>query len=202
MSKVAKIKGHLHEPLIRRFIAAGWSSVAISLYMMSRFGYEVHDSTIRVYRLAEKDSIREEWPELEAAQVQTVFKEKVLNADDAIDVLGRLASIIRLQEARIMIDVTHEEQMGKLFGSTKHEIKVYGDMLRQYHEAMQDWGIVPRAGAEITVRFGLDEPEVQPVMLIDVIEEEDVETAAQFGRLVASKAKMLGNGSTNGHKES
>jgi hypothetical protein len=65
---------------------------------------------------------------------------------------------------------------------------------------LQDWGVVPRAGSEITVKFGLDEPEVQPVMLIDVIEEEDVEVAAQFGRLVATKAKQLST--PNGHKES
>ena len=99
-----------------------------------------------------------------------------------------------------MVDVTHEEQMGKLFGSTKGELAIYGQLLAQYHATLQDWGVVPRSGQEVTVRFGLEEKEEAPVMLMDVFEEHDVEVAAEFGRLVATKAR-LANPQPNGHHE-
>jgi len=193
-----KIKGSEHEELIRRLIAAGWTSVAISLYMQVRYGYELHDSTIRVYRLKEQESIKKEWPDLELASRQEVFKEKAVHDDGLVDVIGKLQMLIRLQEQRIVIDVKHEEQMGKLFGSTRQELKVMGELLQQYHETLQDWGIVPKAGEEVRVRIGMEEQQESNVMLVDVIDEEDLDSVIEFGRLVAAKSKQLP--SPNGHE--
>ena len=192
----AKIKDTEYEDVVRRMIAAEWTSTSIALYVTSRYGTRLHDSTVRVYRLKNGDEIRDEYPDLAAAGEQAVFKERALSADSTIDTLGKLQEMIRLQEARIVVDVAHEETMGKLFGSTRHEIATLAKLLEQYHGVLQDWGVVPTAGVDVNVNVDMPQVVGSPVRVIDVLERDEMDDAIGFARLIAgrSQEKASGNG--------
>lgn len=200
----AKIKGRDHEPVVRRLIAAGWTSTSISSYLAARFGEKVDASTIRLYRVDHREEIEEEHPDLTLAHAHKTFADQNLSRDVPVDVIGALQEMIHMQRARIELDVRHEESMSKLFTSTRSEIKLLADLLEQYHGLLQDWGIVPRSGIEIDVNVQAQVYQPQQVMpLIDLVNEDEIGKAIEFARLVHEKTKVaLPPGSPNGHEDS
>jgi len=195
----AKIKGRDHEDVVRRLIAAGWTSPSIALYIRTRFGVEVHDSTVRVYRLAEGKHIADEHPDIAQASAHKTFADRHIRQDDFVDTIGVLQEMIHLQRERIEIDIAHEAQMGKLFSSTKGEIKLYAELVAQYQELLQDWGVVPRAGLDVRVEMEQVYSPAQVMPIIDVMTSNEQDMAIQFSKMVNERSKKeLASSRTSG----
>lgn len=130
------VGGSPHREEYERLLRAGWSSLALERYALHRYGEDIPASTFRTYKKRKG---------IEAPQSFG------LDEVEAVDVLSSRAELIRLQKERIGIDVEHERSMGKLFGSTAREIEVLGRLLTEHKVDLQDVGLLPRAGEEITV---------------------------------------------------
>ena len=123
-----------------RLMQAGWSSVAIEHYAMHRYGEVIAASSVRAYRR------RHNW------EVQTCTMDAAgLDPDVLLDLLHERALLIRMQKARVEIDVEHERTMSKLFGSTRAEIQLLSQLLDSSKRDLQDLGLFPQVGEKITV---------------------------------------------------
>ena len=171
-----------------RLMEAGWSSLTLERYALHRYGEEIPASTFRTYKAKKKIETR-----------VTAWKqgEKVIDREAALDVITRRAELIELQEARIAIDVKHEQQMQKLFGSTRGEIQTLNALLDAHKTDLQDLGLLPKAGEHLTI----DGPARQPTPedapkarrlsdLIGVEEEQEMQAA----RLLHLQVKAASNG--------
>ena len=162
IGRPSKIRETEWESLIRQLLAAGWSSSAISMFLRARYQYNLDSSVVRRYAIQERDSIIEEFPELAADEQSRVITTGLIRADEIVDVVGETAALLRLQGERLKIGFTGEQKAGKLTAKLRFEVLVYGKLLKQYHELLQDWGVAPKAGVDVNVRMGLTVP-VEPV---------------------------------------
>jgi len=154
MARPAAIKGTEWQPLIDQLLAAQWSSNVISMYLMARFAYDVDSSTIRKYEKTNRTRIRKDYPDLIAATEERVYVEAHKASDAFVDVIRGMGELIRLQRERLEIDLAIEKNdFHKLLPDTKHEIRLLADLMSQYHELLQDWGVVPSQGIEVNLRL-------------------------------------------------
>ena len=126
-----------------RLMENGWSSLTLERYAAYRYGEEIPASTFRTYRSKHEIVVK-----------NGVKPMKGVEPDQVVDVIGKRAELIRLQEARIAIDVQHETMMAKLFGSTRGEIATLNALLDSHKADLQDLGLLPKAGEKITINDG------------------------------------------------
>lgn len=150
-----------------RLLKAGWSSLSIERYAAFRWGEDIPASTLRSYKRRHRiKAVPSTWGDAEQ--------------DDAIDVVGKRAELIRLQEQRVNIDFKHEEAMGKLFGSNAREIELLSKLLSDHKADLQDLGVLPRAGETVTIaREGpsfVEAPRARSLqeLLGDAVEEREL----------------------------
>lgn len=187
-----KIDGWENVEVIERLHAAGWTSTSIALYVKARYGMDVSASAIRYYVQRKQDEIEERWGEIRAG---TAAATTVSQREELVDTVGTLGAAIRLQWSRIEKDVQMEQQFPKGFEGTRHEFDVLSRMVGQYHSMLQDYGVAPVAGQEVTVRHAEPEPEGHGAAVIDVVEsEEEREQVIAFSRLVNREIESGGNG--------
>lgn len=122
-----------------RLMKAGWTSIALERYAMYRYGEDVPASTIRTYR------------NRLGIKIEPTFSVERVDPEAMIDPLRSRAELIQLQQARIRIDVKHEQDMGKLFGSTKAEIRELANLLTEHKSDLQDMGLFPKAGEKLEI---------------------------------------------------
>lgn len=170
-----------------RLLVGGWSSFALERYAAHRYGEEIPASTFRAYK-ARKGL---------AAEVSTLAKNA--DTDSMIDVIALRADMIRLQQSRIAIDVQHEQQMTKLFGSTKGEIALLDAMLSSHKADLQDLGLMPKAGDMLTIRTPGPTPESAPRKrtLADLLGQPEMTT--EQGIEVAKVLHLVSKAGSNGH---
>lgn len=106
---------------------------------MYRYGEDVPASTIRTYR------------NRLGIKIEPTFSVERVDPEAMIDPLRSRAELIQLQQARIRIDVKHEQDMGKLFGSTKAEIRELANLLTEHKSDLQDMGLFPKAGEKLEI---------------------------------------------------
>lgn len=179
-----------------RLMKAGWSSLTLERYALYRYGEEIPASTFRTYKARQKiEAIPAPWAK-EA--------EAVLDADAAVDVITTRAQLIALQRDRIAIDVKHERDMTKLFGSTRAEIAALNSLLDAHKADLQDLGLFPKAGERLTIETpdrptAADAPKAQTLgALIGSSDEGEEMEAAKVVHL-AMKAASNGHAAANGH---
>ena len=142
-----------HREEYERMMRAGWSSLALERYAAFRYGEDIPGSTFRLYRQKKKIEVPKD-------QLQDV------QVDDLPDVLQERARMIRLQKERIALDVGHERAMGKLFGSTRGEIRELSILLSEQKQDLQDLGLLPKAGEKIELSGPqLEDPKNIPAVM-------------------------------------
>ncbi len=129
-----------HADEYTRLLQAGWSSLALERYAKFRYAEDIPAKTFRDYR--QRKQIQ--------AKLQT---EATIDPDALIDIVAERAELIRIQKARIAVDVELEAEMNKLFSTTGKEIERLSELLDQYKGDLQDLGAFPKLG-EI-VRLGV-----------------------------------------------
>lgn len=172
-------------------IEAGWTSKAIERYAWHRYGEEIPDSTIRTYKA--KHGIERKTP--------TMFTS--VDPDEVIDTLGMRQELIRLQASRIQIDTAHETNMRKLFSSSRAEIALLNSLLSDHKADLQDLGLFPRLGMEMTVHGGVpaeapDLPKARTLGEALGNPAASPEQQAAMGRLLHLATS---NGHSNGHAQ-
>lgn len=166
-----------YESLLR----AGWSTYALERYALHRFGERIDQTTFVRYR--KKLGI-----EAPASPWEGV------KSEERVDVLRLRNDLIQLQMARIAIDHKHEEQMGKLFGSTKGEIQVLDQLLSSMKTDLQDVGLLPKAGDKLEISAPKAEEAPRHQSLADVF-GADPEKVIELARWVHTNRPT----GTNGH---
>lgn len=185
------IKGTEWQTLVDRLIAVGWSSASISLYLKTRFKHEVASSTVRVYRLDHEKRIKEEYPHLAATGQELAFQLAKFKSDEFVDAVGLLGELILMQRDRIEVDLRVEGSFSKLLPDTRHELRLLGDLLLQYHQMLQDWGVAPKAGLEVFVQTGLPtEAEAISAPLVEILDEEELDDVISLSRRISERAKQ------------
>lgn len=174
--------------MIERCIASGWSSGAISLYMANRFGYQLDDSTIRRHKSEYWNEIAAKYPDLVHQGEQRVFVEQHIEKDEFVDHVGLLGSTIRLQRERIEMDLRLEQQFAKLMPAMRLEIELLSKLLMNYHEVLQDFGVVPKAGENVNVNLGPSWSSQPSVPLIDLFDDETKLKMIENARLINEHA--------------
>lgn len=166
-----------------RLLEAGWSSLALERYAAFRYGEEIPASTIRTFKQRKKIVVK-------------VSPFKSIDADQVVDVIGDRAELIRLQQARIAIDVEHEQQMKKLFSTTRGEIATLNALLDAHKADLQDIGVLPRAGQKIEIddRRGPTAEEAPRAATLGALlgaPDADPEVQSQLARVIwmATKGK-------------
>ena len=135
------IGGSPHRDEYVRMLENGVSSTTLERYAFHRYGEEIPASTFRTYRRRSKIEVKKSpWAE--------ILKEA---PEGVLDVLSLRAEMITMQRARIMIDAKHEQDMTKLFGTTRGEMAELGRMLDAYKGDLQDLGLMPKAGQSLEV---------------------------------------------------
>jgi len=184
MPKRSKIEASEYQDVIERLIASGWSSGSISLYMGTRYQFEIDDSTVRRYKSKHSSEIEKKYPDLVAEGKLNEIQKGRVDKDEFVDTVGTLGTIINMQMERIEADVKLEKQFGKLMPTTKHELRLLTDMLRQYNEVMQDYGVVPKVGETLEVRqlgsvnTGMTKP------ILESLSPEQVDDVFSFAKTV------------------
>lgn len=117
----------------------GWSSKALEAYARERYGEDIPSSTFRTYR-----------GRLKIEEKPSVFKVDV-DIDATVDVIRARAELIALQTKRIGIDVEHEGNMSKLFGTTRGEIDLLNRLLNDHKADLQDIGALPSRKQESSI---------------------------------------------------
>lgn len=188
-----------------RLMKAGWSSVALERYALVRWGEQIPASTFRSYRSTHKRRWDVSTSTFNAAAEDAA---NVLDPDVLLDIMHERAELIRLQKARIAIDVKHERQMSKLFNSTAREIELLSRLLDQSKADLQDLGLFPKAGltVDINAQIGglqpdLDDPGVrspQAATLGQVLGMADEASQMQLARALHDVLPQNGHRPANG----
>jgi hypothetical protein len=140
-----------HKNEYKKLLTAGWSSLAVERYAMFRYGEDIPAATIRAYRKSMRLQVTK----------SPLRPAKDVDPEQVIDVVLEQGELIRLQQARIAIDVKHEESMSKLFGGTRMEIRELSTLLKEYKETLQDLGLHPVRGVKLDLT-GRMHPGEQP----------------------------------------
>ena len=184
MGKRSKIEASDYQEVVERLIASGWSSGSIALYMGTRYQFEIDDSTVRRYKQKHIKDIEQKYPELVAEGKLEELQQNRIDKDEFVDTVGTLGTIINMQMERIQADVKLEKQFGKLMPTTKHELRLLTDMVRQYNEILQDYGVVPKVGETLEVKAlgpvnqGMTKP------ILESLSDEQIEDVFSFAKTV------------------
>lgn len=201
MGRKNVLEGSECEPVLQRLIAARWQSQAIALYLASRFGVEVTSSAIRHYAKRHEDEIKESLPDYDAAGALAEGWREVA-IDEFVDVVGSLGQLVRLQQRRVLVEFELEKKFQKGMDSTRHEIKLLGDLLEQYHGLLQQYGIAPTPDVNVNVRGAMVFGQMPQRNVIELVQsEEERDQVISFARLVNERAPAIEqseNGSSNG----
>lgn len=188
------IGGSPHRDEYVRLMENGWSSLAIERYAFHRYGEEIPASTVRSYRKRSKIEVKKSpWVE--------ILKDA---PEGALDVLSIRAEMITMQRARIAIDAKHEQDMTKLFGTTRGEMAELGRMLDAYKDDLQDLGLMPKAGQSLEVTGGGGSPLIPATpdgvvapkakSLGELLGTTDPEVERQMARVIHMSAKAADAG--------
>lgn len=130
-----------HAEEYERLLRNGWSSTSLERYAAHRFGEQISSASFRRFRARKKITV-------------TPSPFAKVAVEDALDVVAGRAELIQLQRERIGIDVEHERSMNKLFGSTRGELRLLGDLLTEHLADLQALGLMPRAGDKLEITAG------------------------------------------------
>lgn len=187
MGRKSLIKGTEWQDIVDRCIADNWTSAAISLYLRHRYGYEVEESTVRRYRKDNRARIAKDYADVYVEAKQRVFIEAHVADGHIVDHLGMLGEMIRLQRERIEVDLRIESEMNLLSPQTRQEMELLGKMVTQYHEFLQDFGIVPYR-AEGGAGIGVPQPTAAiSFPLMDVLDDEEKEGVISLSRAIHAR---------------
>ena len=184
MPKRSKIEASDYQEVVDRLIASGWTSGSITLYMGTRYQFEIDDSTVRRYKQKNIQRIKEDYPDLFAEGKLAELQKDRIDKDEFVDTLGTLGTIINMQMERISADVTLEKQFGKLMPTTKHELRLLTDMIKQYNEVMQDYGIVPKVGETLDIRAIGASSVTNSQPLLETLSSEQADEIFSFAKTV------------------
>lgn len=185
MPKRSKIEVSEYQEVVDRLIASGWSSGSITLYMGTRYQFEIDDSTVRRYKQKNLKRIQEDYPDLVAEGKLAELQKGRIDKDEFVDTVGTLGTIINMQMERISADVTLEKQFGKLMPTTKHELRLLTDMVRQYNEMLQDYGIVPKVGETLDIRqIGQSQTAQMSAPITESLSDEQMEEVFSFSKTI------------------
>lgn len=184
MPKRSKIEASDYQEVVDRLIASGWTSGSITLYMGTRYQFEIDDSTVRRYKQKNIKRIQEEYPDLVAEGKLAELQKDRIDKDEFVDTLGTLGTVINMQMERISADVTLEKQFGKLMPTTKHELRLLTDMIKQYNEVMQDYGIVPKVGETLDIRAIGSSSVTNSQPLLETLSSEQADEIFSFAKTV------------------
>jgi hypothetical protein len=175
-----------HRAEYERLLGVGWTSMSLERYALHRYGEDIPAVTFRLYR-KKLGLVRP------SAQYRAVVPESM------VDVLGTRAELIALQKARIAVDWNHEQQMAKLFGTTRSEIQVLSGLLDAHKADLQDLGVFPKAGEKLTINGLPVSPDESP-RARSLAEALGVEVAdeAEVAKLLHLSLKAAESG--NGHR--
>ena len=138
-----------HREEYERLIKAGWNSFALERYALGRYGEEIPASTFRSYKSRK------------GMKTDVERFGEIVDQDKMIDVMGVRSDLIQLQMGRIGIDVRHEQEMSKLFGSTRGEIQLLSALLDQHKQDLQDLGMFPKVGESVTIESHVTHEQVE-----------------------------------------
>lgn len=133
-----------HKDVYRKLLENGWSSLALERFALITYGEDIPSRTFRTYRKSMNLTVTK----------RVAAPEEDLDPEALVDVLAERSELIRLQKARLAIDVGHEVKMGKLFSTTRGEIDMLNRMLDSYKGDLQDLGAFPKLGEVHRVQIG------------------------------------------------
>lgn len=173
------VGGSPHRDEYVRLMQAGWSSPAIEKYAMFRYGEDMPERTIRAYR--KRRGIKADGP---------LYSPQVF--DQPIDVLTARADLIALQRERVLIDVTHERTMQKLFGTTKAEIALLSTLLGEHKVDLQDLGLLPKVGVSMDVNVRTSPDEAPRAASLADLFGADPAAEAELAKVLHLRARETG----------
>ena len=184
MAKRSKIEASEYKEVVDRLIASGWSSGSITLYMGTRYQFQIDDSTVRRYKQKNIKQIELDYPDLIAEGKLEELQKSRIDKDEFVDTVGTLGTVINMQMERIQGDIKLEKQFGKLMPTTKHELRLLTDMVRQYNEIMQDYGIVPKVGETLEVKNVGEINQGMTKPILESLSPEQVDDVFSFAKTV------------------
>ncbi len=184
MGKRSKIEASEYKEVVDRLIASGWSSGSITLYMGTRYQFNIDDSTVRRYKQKNIKQIELDYPDLIAEGKLEELQKTRIDKDEFVDTVGTLGTVINMQMERIQGDIKLEKQFGKLMPTTKHELRLLTDMVRQYNEIMQDYGIVPKVGETLEVKNVGEINQGMTKPILESLSPEQVDDVFSFAKTV------------------
>jgi hypothetical protein len=184
MGKRSKIEASEYKEVVDRLIASGWSSGSITLYMGTRYQFNIDDSTVRRYKQKNIKQIELDYPDLIAEGKLEELQKTRIDKDEFVDTVGTLGTVINMQMERIQGDIKLEKQFGKLMPTTKHELRLLTDMVRQYNEIMQDYGIVPKVGETLEVKNVGEINQGMTKPILESLSPEQVNDVFSFAKTV------------------
>ena len=184
MGKRSKIEASEYKEVVDRLIASGWSSGSITLYMGTRYQFNIDDSTVRRYKQKNIKQIELDYPDLIAEGKLEELQKTRIDKDEFVDTVGSLGTVINMQMERIQGDIKLEKQFGKLMPTTKHELRLLTDMVRQYNEIMQDYGIVPKVGETLELKNVGEINQGMTKPILESLSPEQVDDVFSFAKTV------------------
>jgi len=184
MGKRSKIEASEYKEVVDRLIASGWSSGSITLYMGTRYQFNIDDSTVRRYKQKNIKQIELDYPDLIAEGKLEELQKTRIDKDEFVDTVGTLGTVINMQMERIQGDIKLEKQFGKLMPTTKHELRLLTDMVRQYNEIMQDYGIVPKVGETLELKNVGEINQGMTKPILESLSPEQVDDVFSFAKTV------------------
>lgn len=141
-----------HREDFEKLMKANWSSAAIERYALWRYGEDIPEITIRKYRLRKKINAAGE-------KRYTLTRERSLDemVVESLDVLGQRAQLIALQVKRIDDQQKQEVSGRHADASLRQEVLALNTLLDSEKADMQDLGMFPKQGDEITIRSGRED---------------------------------------------
>lgn len=191
MGRKSLIKNTEWQDIVDRCIADQWTSAAVALYLKARYGYEVDESTVRRYRKDAKKRIDREYSDVIVESKQRAFVEASVADGHIVDHLGMLGEMIRLQRERIEVDLRIEVEMNLLSPQTRSELELLGKMITQYHEFLQDFGVVPKVGELGSANVVPPGSAMISFPLLEMLDDDEKENVISLSRAVHEKQKRL-----------
>lgn len=125
-----------------RLIKAGWSSASLERYAKYRYDEKIPASTFRNHMA------RIEKSQDPGNPLKITGKDATSLQGTEIDVMGVRQQLIGLQIQRLSVDVKHEFDMNKLFGSTRAEMQLLSTLLNEAKQDQKDYGVIAHDPAE------------------------------------------------------
>lgn len=144
-SKFSKLKNARCFPEIDRRLRLGWSPLDLAHAIHEEFD-EFKDTSIKYLRkLIERYRSQIPSAELSLHSANSLISRKATKAlNEGLDELAEIESLVRRQLARIAIDESNEQKIGKLLPDTGNEIIIAAKLLKQSTDLKMDLGLVKR----------------------------------------------------------